>query len=102
MTTLASIGLSAALSATPLARQHEQTLRGKLIRAPKALPWNAFDRSEHTEPALRLAVDLWSGLARGEYAAIGLFAEVAAGLTFTGAPFDIVYAATQEIGRAHV
>lgn len=95
MTALSSIALSAALSDTPLARRHEQSLRGKLVRAPKPLPWAAFERSQHSEAALRLAVDLWSGLARGEYAAIGLFAEVVAGLTFTGAPFDFVYAATQ-------
>jgi len=95
MTTFSSIGLSATLSDTPLARQHEQSMRGKLLRAPKPIPWAAFHREAHPEPALRLAVDLWSGLARGEYAAIGLFAEIAAGLTFTGAPFDFVYAATQ-------
>lgn len=95
MTTLPCIGLSVSLSETPLARHHELSMRGKLVRAPKPLPWSAFDRSEHSEAALGLAVDLWSGLARGEYAAIGLFAEIAAGLTFTGAPFDFVYAATQ-------
>lgn len=95
MTTLSSIGLHRSLSATPLARQHERSIAGKLVRAPKTLPWSAFDRTEHSEAALRLAVDLWSGLARGEYAAIGLFAEITAGLTFTGAPFDFVYATTQ-------
>src|SRR5262245_5538955 len=95
MTTLARIALSAALSDTPLARQHAKSLVGKAARAPKALPWSSFRREEHSEPALRLAVDLWSGLARGEYAAIGLFSEIAAGLSFTGAPLDFVYAATQ-------
>jgi hypothetical protein len=95
MTSFDSICLSGALSETPLARRHEQTVLGKLVRAPKALPWQAFDRNEHPEAALRLAVDLWSGLARGEYAAVGLFAHIAAGLSFTGAPLDFVHAATQ-------
>jgi hypothetical protein len=95
MTTLAGIELRRALSETSLARIHEKSVSGKLVRKPKPLPWSAFNREDHSEAALRLAVDLWSGLARGEYAAIGLFAEMAAGLTFTGAPFDFVYAATQ-------
>jgi hypothetical protein len=95
MTTFARIALTPSLSDTPLARQHAQLLAGKAPRVPKALPWGSFRREEHAEPALRLAVDLWSGLARGEYAAIGLFAEIAAGLTFVGAPLDFVYAATQ-------
>jgi hypothetical protein len=95
MTTLSRIVLSASLSDTPLARRHAKSLVGKAARAPKALPWASFDREEHAEPALRLAIDLWSGLARGEYAAIGLFSEIAAGLSFTGAPLDFVYAATQ-------
>src|SRR6187401_169634 len=87
--------LTGALSETPLARRHEQTVRGKLLRPPKALPWDAFSRTKHSEAALALAVDLWSGLARGEYAAVGLFAHIAAGLSFTGAPLDFVHAATQ-------
>jgi hypothetical protein len=87
--------LTGALSETPLARRHEQTVRGKLVRAPKAIPWDAFERAKHSEAALALAVDLWSGLARGEYAAVGLFAHIAAGLSFTGAPLDFVHAATQ-------
>ncbi|HEY3233417.1 MAG TPA: ferritin-like domain-containing protein [Polyangiaceae bacterium] len=92
---LENIVLSGALSETPLARRHEQTIAGKLVRLPKALPWNAFDRKKHPETALALAVDLWSGLARGEYSAVGLFAHVAAGLSFIGAPLDFVHAATQ-------
>jgi len=95
VTWLDTIRLSGALSETPLARRHEQTVLGKLVRAPKALPWSAFQRGAHSEVALRLAVDLWSGLARGEYAAIGLFSQIAAGLTFTEAPLDFVHAATQ-------
>lgn len=84
----------AALSATPLARRHEQTLGGKLARIPKALPWPAFRPSEHPRAALALATDFWMGLARGEYAAVGLFAKIATALTAAGAPFDLVYAAT--------
>ncbi len=95
MTSSDSIALSATLSGTPLAHRHQQIIQGKLIRAPKPLPWDAFDRATHSEAALRLAVDLWSGLAVGEYAAVGLFAEIAAGLTFTGAALDFIHAAAQ-------
>jgi len=95
MTALDRVAVSAVLSDTPLARRHKLTLQGKLVRAPRALPWDSFDASAHPDAALRLALDLWSGLAGGEYAAIGLFAQLAAGLSFTEAPFDLVYAATQ-------
>jgi len=84
----------AALSGTPLARRHEQTLGGKLMRIPKALPWSAFRPSEHSRAALALATDFWMGLAQGEYGAVGLFAKIATALTAAGAPFDLVYAAT--------
>jgi hypothetical protein len=86
--------VSTALSATPLARRHEQTLGGKLSRLPKALPWSSFRRGSHPETALALATDLWLGLARGEYGAVGLFTNIARALTAAGAPFDLVYAAT--------
>jgi hypothetical protein len=98
MTIRDSIGLSATLSDTPLARRHAQLVVGKLGRTLKPLPWEAFDGREHPEAALRLAGELWSGLAMGEYASIGLFAEIAAGLSFTGAPLDFVFAATQVSG----
>jgi hypothetical protein len=88
----------AALSGTPLARRHERTLGGKLARLPKALPWSAFRRDQHPESALALATDLWLGLARGEYGAVGLFAKIASAMTAAGAPFDLVYAATLASG----
>jgi hypothetical protein len=84
----------ALLSATPLARRHEQTLGGKLSRPPKALPWSSFRRSDHPPAALALATDLWVGLAQGEYGAVGLFAKIATAMTAAGAPFDLIYAAT--------
>ena len=86
--------IRAALSATPLARRHAQTLGGKLSRPPKALPWSSFRRSDHPRAALTLATDLWVGLAQGEYGAVGLFAKIATAMTATGAPFDLIYAAT--------
>jgi len=90
-----SIRIGTGLSATPLARRHEQTVRGKLARLPKPQPWSAFDASRHPKAALALARELWLGLARGEYGAVGLFAKVAVGLVRVGAPFDFVHAATQ-------
>ncbi len=94
MTVRERLAITSALSGTPLSRQHELALAGKLVKPPKALPWTAFDRSAHAEAALGLATHLHRGLARGEYAAIGLFAELAAGLSFTGAPLDFIHAAT--------
>jgi len=90
-----AVTVRVALSETPLARRHEQTVRGKLARLPKALPWGAFRPAEHPKAALRLATDLWLGLGRGEYGAVGLFARLAAGLTQVGAPFDFVHAVAQ-------
>lgn len=84
----------AALSGTPLARRHEQTLGGKLVRIPKALPWSAFRPAEHPRAALALATEFWLGLALGEYGAVGLFAKIAAAMTAASAPLDLVYAAT--------
>jgi hypothetical protein len=89
------VSVRAALSDTPLARRHEQTVRGKLVRLPKPLPWSAFNAAPHPQAALGLALDLWLGLARGEYGAIGLFSRLASGLTAVGAPFDFVHAVTQ-------
>ncbi|HTQ06076.1 MAG TPA: ferritin-like domain-containing protein [Polyangiaceae bacterium] len=87
-----------ALSGTPLARRHERTVGGKLTRIPKSLPWSAFRRSGHPRAALALATDLWLGLARGEYGAVGLFSKIATAMTAAGAPFDLVYAATVASG----
>src|SRR4051794_1424163 len=84
----------AVLSGTPLARRHEQMLGGKLARIPKALPWSAFRPSDYPRAALTLATDFWMGLARGEYSAVRLFANVATAMTAAGAPLDLVYAAT--------
>lgn len=90
-----SVTVRLARSGTPLSRRHEQILQGKLARVPKPAPWTAFRQDAHPPAALALAGDLWLGLARGEYGAVGLFAKVAAGLTRTGAPLDLVHAATQ-------
>jgi hypothetical protein len=97
-TSTGRLEVRAALSGTPLARRHEQTLVGKLARIPKALPWAAFRPAEHPRAALALATDFWLGLAQGEYAAVGLFTKIASALTAAGAPFDLVYAATVASG----
>jgi len=83
------------LSETPLARQHDRALRGELLRVPKPIPWNLFDRGRYPAPALELATDLAAKLANGEYASIALFTQIAAGLALGGAPFDLVHAATR-------
>jgi hypothetical protein len=83
------------LSGTPLARQHEQLLGGRLTRRPARIPWASFDRSRYPEPALQLAANAQRALARGEYSAVDLFARIASGLSLNGAPLDIVTAATR-------
>jgi hypothetical protein len=46
-----AVRIDMTLSATPLARRHEQTVRGKLARPPKPQPWSAFDASRHPRAA---------------------------------------------------
>jgi hypothetical protein len=82
-------------SKTALARHHERALRGELGRVAKPIAWDAFERSRYPEPALALAEDLFTKLAAGEYSAVGLFAQITSGLALTGAPLDIVAAATR-------
>ncbi len=82
-------------SKTALARHHDRALRGELARVSKPIPWEDFERERYAEPALALARDLFTKLAMGEYSAVGLFAQITAGLAFTGAPLDIVAASTR-------
>lgn len=83
------------LSETPLAKVHDRALRGALLRVPKPIPWEAFERKRYPAPALELATDLAARLANGEYASIALFTQITAGLALGGAPFDLVHAATR-------
>lgn len=94
MSTEPSIQVGRTLSQTPLSRLHGRVLAGKSPRRNKAIPWAAFNRKAYPEPALGLALDLCRGLARGEYAAIGLFSYVTTGLARTGAPLDVILAAS--------
>lgn len=82
-------------TATPLAKEHERrTLRGR-VRTPRQIPWQAFDRSRYPEPALLLATDAMTGLARGEYGAVDAFSRVASTLARNGAPLDLIAAAAE-------
>jgi len=83
------------LSETPLAKFHDRALRGELLRVPKPIPWEAFQRKRYPAAALELATDLAARLANGEYASIALFTQITAGLALGGAPFDLVHAATR-------
>ena len=83
------------LTTTPLARLHERTILQRGPRKGIAVPWAAFRRDKHPEPALALAYDAQRMLALGEYAAVGLFARFVEGLARVGAPFDLVSAATR-------
>jgi len=75
---------------TPLARQHEHRLSGRIMRKTRPIPWAAFDRSRYPAPALALACDAQSKLALGEYGAVDLFAHLASAMTLNGVPFDLV------------
>ncbi|HEV8245425.1 MAG TPA: ferritin-like domain-containing protein [Polyangiaceae bacterium] len=80
------------LSGTPLTRLHERSLSS--TRGRGAIPWGSFQRSSYAPAALALAQDQAERLAEGEYGAVGLFGEIVSGLAMTGAPFDVVSAAS--------
>jgi hypothetical protein len=86
------IQIRRALSGTPLTNMHRRALDGG--RKRKAIPWASFDRSHYDERCLRLSQDQTQRLAEGEYGAVGLFGEIVSGLAMTGAPFDVVSAAS--------
>jgi hypothetical protein len=83
------------LTTTPLARQHERALAGRLTRKIPVIPWDRFDRSKYPEAALRLAADAQTKLALGEYGAVDLFANLASAMALNGVPFDLVAAAAR-------
>src|SRR5262252_3030566 len=82
-----------ALTGTPLSREHDRALGGR-VRKVVQIPWSRFDRSRYPAPALALACKAQTMLATGEYEAVDLFSRIAAGLAINGAPIDLVAAAT--------
>ncbi|HSY22790.1 MAG TPA: hypothetical protein VK841_11775 [Polyangiaceae bacterium] len=89
------IRVSRVLTETPLARQHDRAVSGRTTRQVIDVPWSEFDRSKYPEPALALATKAQTMLATGEYEAVDLFSRISAGLVATGAPIDLVTAATR-------
>ncbi len=79
------------LSGTALERSHERT---RNARKAGSAHWPEFSRQAYPAEALALAKDQALCLAEGEYASIGLFGQILSGLAHTGAPFDIVSAAS--------
>ena len=86
-----TIRIQRTLSETPLNNLHQ---RGQAGRKRRPIPWASFERSRYDERCLRLAQDQAQRLAEGEYGAVGLFGEIVSGLAMTGAPFDVVSAAS--------
>ncbi len=90
------------LSQTPLARLHERRMAKNAGARP--IPWNDFERSRYSEPALRIAAESTHTLATGEYGAVALFGAMTSALVLHGCPFDLVSAgakiATDEIRHA--
>jgi hypothetical protein len=89
------VRVSRTRSKTPLAHHHDRALRGELATVKPAIAWETFERERYPEAALELASDLHTRLAIGEYSAVGLFAQITAGLALTGAPLDLIAAATR-------
>jgi hypothetical protein len=83
------------LSGTPLSRQHERLVGGRLTRRPVEIPWALFDRSKYPAPALAVAAEAQRALAFGEYTAVDLFARIASAMSLNGVPLDLVTAATR-------
>jgi hypothetical protein len=83
-----------ALTGTPLSRQHDRMLEGRVSKRRVAIPWSQFDRSKYPAPALALACKAQTMLATGEYEAVDIFSRIAAALAINGAPIDLVTAAT--------
>lgn len=90
-----SIQIRRVLTETPLARQHDRAVSGRATRQVIDVPWSEFERSKYPEPALALACKAQTMLATGEYEAVDLFSRISAGLVATGAPIDLVTAATR-------
>jgi hypothetical protein len=82
------------LTRTPLARLHERGFLRKGSRR-RSVPFEKFHPASYPESVLTLAAEAHLALARGEYTAVDLFAQIASGLTLNAAPFDIVAAATR-------
>jgi hypothetical protein len=80
------------LTETPLARQHEKTLEGRLTRRRPPIDFTKFDRTKYPRPALALAHHAQTKLALGEYTAVDLFAHLASAMALNAAPFDLVAA----------
>jgi hypothetical protein len=81
-----------ALTATPLAKQHEQRLVGKTLRRAKPIPWSACDRSKFPKPALDLAIDSHVKLAAGEYGAVQLYGALTSAMALAALPLDLITA----------
>jgi hypothetical protein len=94
MAKLGSVQVRRVLTETPLARQHEKTLEGKVTRKRPPIDFTQFDRSKYPRPALALAHHAQTRLALGEYTAVDLFAHLASAMTLNGVPFDLVAAAS--------
>jgi hypothetical protein len=82
-------------TSSPLARQHERALDGRTTRVLPNIPWSKFERAKYPEPALALACKAQTMLALGEYQAVELFSRMASALALSGAPIDLVAAATR-------
>ena len=94
MAKVARVQVQRVLTQTPLARQHEKILEGKVTRGRPPIDFARFDRSKYPRSALELAHHAQTRLALGEYSAVDLFAHLASAMALHGIPFDLVAAAS--------
>jgi hypothetical protein len=96
--------VGAALSGTPLEREHQRFLTQRRPRPILPIPWRRFARERYSEEALRVAAQLQHDLAVGELLAVNSFSRIAAALAMVGAPLDLVGAtarvSTDEVRHA--
>lgn len=91
----AKVRVQRVLTKTPLARQHDRAIAGRLTRKIPVIPWDSFDPSKYPAPALALAAEAQTKLALGEYGAVDLFAHLASAMALNAVPIDLVAAAAR-------
>ena len=91
----ATVSVRRVLTQTPLARQHDRAIGGRLTRRIPVIPWERFERKKYPDAALKLAATAQAKLALGEYSAVDLFGNLASAMALNGVPIDLVAAAAR-------
>lgn len=81
-----------AVTGTPLARQLDGDLEGRVLTRRVRIPWSGFDRAAYPAEALAIATDAMRWLATGEYTAVEGFARLTVAFSWHGVPYDLIAA----------